>query len=173
MSGLPATTSDDVVVHPRDQDLVLATHGRSFYVLDDISPLQQLSDEVLAMSEHLFRPRPATLWDEDKRTWHGGGDELFRAKNPPDAILSYYLKSAVQGKVTLQVVDASGATVREFEAAADAGIHRIAWDLRRSGPPEGAGLPPQRIAAGTYTVRLNVAGRSSQVPLSVRMDPNR
>ncbi len=105
-------------------------------MLDDISPLQQLSDEVLASSEHLFRPRPATLWDEDKRTWHGGGDELFRAKNPPDAILSYYLKSAVQGKVTLQVVDASGATVREFEAANDAGIHRVAWDLRRSVHPK-------------------------------------
>jgi photosystem II stability/assembly factor-like uncharacterized protein len=173
MAGLPATTSDDVVVHPRDQDLVLATHGRSFYVLDDISPLQQLSDEVLAKSEHLFRPRPATLWDEDKRTWHGGGDELFRAKNPPDAILSYYLKSAVQGKVTLQVVDASGATVREFEAANDAGIHRVAWDLRRSGPPEGPGLPAQRVAPGAYVVRLTVSGHASTAPLSVRTDPNR
>lgn len=173
MNGLPATTSDDVIVHPRDQDLVLATHGRSFYVMDDITPLQQLTDAVLARSEHLFRPRPATLWDEDKRTWHGGGDEVFRAKNPPDAILSFYMKNAASGPVTLQVVDTAGTVVREFDAPKSAGIHRIAWDLRRSGPPEGPGLPPQRIAAGTYTIRLTTDGRTSTVPLSVRIDPNR
>ena len=173
MNGLPATTSDDVIVHPRDQDLVLATHGRSFYVMDDITPLQQLTDAVVAKSEHLFRPRPATLWDEDKRTWHGGGDEVFRAKNPPDAILSFYLKDAATGKVTVQVVDAAGSVVREFEGATSAGIHRIAWDLRRSGPPEGAGLPPPRITPGAYVVRLTVSGRSQTVPLSVRSDPSR
>jgi len=173
MNGLPATTSDDVIVHPRDQDLVLATHGRSFYILDDITPLQQLTDEVLNQTEHLFRPRPATLWDEDKRTWHGGGDELFRAKNPPDAIVSYYLKNAVPGKVTLQVADAAGAVVRELEGPGDAGIHRIAWDLRRSGPPEGPGLPAQRVLAGAYTVRMTVSGRTLTTPLSIRTDPNR
>ncbi len=160
MAGLPATTSDDVIVHPRDQDLVLATHGRSFYVMDDITPLQQLTDAVLAKTEHLFRPRPATLWDEDKRTWHGGGDELFRAKNPPDAIISYYLKEAVQGKVAIQVVDPSGAVVRDFDAPSGAGIHRIAWDLRRVGPPEGPGLPPQRIAPGPYVVTSHRRGQN-------------
>ena len=56
MRNLPATTSDDVLVHPRDQDLVLATHGRSFFVLDDITPLQQLTPAILG-EEHLFRPR--------------------------------------------------------------------------------------------------------------------
>jgi hypothetical protein len=173
MNGLPATTSDDVVVHPRDQDLVLATHGRSFYVLDDITPLQQLTDAVLAESEHLFRPRPAVLWDEDKRTWHGGGDEVFRAKNPPDAILSYYLKDAASGPVTLQVVDSSGTIVRSFDGPKTAGIHRVAWDLRPLEPPQGPGLPPSRIAPGSYTVRLAAGGRTSTVPLLVRADPNR
>ena len=108
MNNLPATTSDDVLVHPRDQDLVLATHGRSFFVLDDITPLQQLTDDVLGKSEHLFRPRSAVLWDEDKRTWHGGGDDLFRAKNPPDAIVSYHLKAASSSPVKIQAVDARG-----------------------------------------------------------------
>jgi hypothetical protein len=173
MNGLPATTSDDVIVHPRDQDLVLATHGRSFFVMDDITPLQQLTDEVLAKTEHLFRPRPAVLWDEDKQTWHGGADEMFRAKNPPDAIMSYYLKTAVTGPVTVQVVDAAGAVAREFDAPKDAGIHRIAWDLRKAGPPEGPGLPPQRVAPGAYVVKLTANGRTSAAPLMVRSDPNR
>lgn len=173
MNGLPAATSDDVIVHPRDQDLVLATHGRSFFVMDDITPLQQLSEDVLAKSEHLFRPRPATLWDEDKRMWHGGGDEAFRAKNPPDAILAYYLKSRAGGPIRLQVVDASGSVVRELEGPADPGIHRVMWDLRKAGPPQGQGLPPERIAPGAYVVRLVANGRTSAEPFTVRADPNR
>lgn len=165
MQNLPATKADDVIVHPRDQDLVLATHGRSFYVLDDITALQQLTDGVLAETEHLFRPRPAILWDEDKRTWHGGGDELFRAKNPPDAIFSYYLKAAASGPVKLQVVNGQGAVVKELDGAGEAGIHRVAWDLRVN--------DEQRIAPGSYIVRLNASGRTLAAPFDVQPDPNR
>jgi photosystem II stability/assembly factor-like uncharacterized protein len=165
MRNLPATKSDDVLVHPRDQDLVLATHGRSFYVLDDISALQQLTDDVIAKPEHIFRPRPAILWDEDKLTWHGGGDERFRAKNPPDAVLSYYLKSVASGPVKLQIVDGSGAVVKELDGSREAGIHRVAWDLHKS--------EQERIAAGTYLVRLNANGRTQTTSLEVQLDPNR
>ena len=177
MNNLPATKSDDVIVHPRDQDLVLATHGRSVLVLDDISPLQQLTDAVLAENEHLFRPRDAVLWDEDKRTWHGGGDELFRGKNPPDAILSYYIKgpfsASSQGegnRAKLQIVDAAGNVVRELEGSSAAGIHRIAWDLRRA-PVQNA--PGDRILPGNYVVKLTVNGRTATAALAVRTDPNR
>ncbi|MBI3493419.1 MAG: hypothetical protein HY047_16805, partial [Acidobacteria bacterium] len=170
MSNLPATVSDDVLVHPRDQDLVLATHGRSFYVLDDITALQQLSDEVIAKSEHVFRPRPAILWDEDKQSWHGGADDLFRAKNPPDAIFSYYLKTAASGPVKIQIADAAGAIVRELDGPRDASIHRIAWDLRKAGAGDAIG---DRIAPGTYTVRLSANGRTASASLNVLVDPNR
>jgi len=165
MRGLPATKMDDVIVHPRDQDLVLATHGRSFYVLDDISPLQQIGDAVLAKAEHLFRPRPAIAWDEDKRTWHGGDDVLFRAKNPPDAVVSYYLKSPAAATVTVAIVDGDGKTVKEIEGARGAGIHRVAWDLR--------GADKRRIAPGSYTVKLTANGRTTTAPLAVLVDPNR
>ena len=164
MQNLPATKSDDVIVHPRDQDLVLATHGRSFYVMDDITPLQQLTDEVLAKSEHLFQPRTATLWDEDKLTWHGGGDEMFRAKNPPDAVFAYYLKGATTAPVTLQVVDGAGTVVKELSGPGAAGLHRVTWDLHRT--------EQQRIAPGTYRVRLNANGRTQTVSFDVRSDPN-
>ena len=164
MHDLPGTKSDDVLVHPRDQDLVLATHGRSFYVMDDITPLQQLSDAVLAESEHLFVPRPATLWDEDKRTWHGGGDEAFRAKNAPNATFTYYLKAAANGPVQLAIVDPAGAIVKELEGPTDAGIHRLSWDLRRN--------EQARIVAGSYRLRLTANGRTHTAPLEVRVDPN-
>jgi photosystem II stability/assembly factor-like uncharacterized protein len=165
MANLPATKMDDVLVHPRDQDLVLATHGRSFYVLDDISALQQLTDAVLAKSEHLFRPRPATLWDEDKRSWHGGGDELFRAKNPPDAIFTYYLKSAAAGPVKIQVVDADGRTVRELDAPRQAGVHRVMWNLRAA--------DGRRVTPASYLVKLAANGKTTSEPLEVAVDPNR
>src|SRR5581483_3705577 len=163
MRNLPATVSDDVLVHPREQDLVLATHGRSFYVIDDISPLQQLTADVPTRDEYLFRPRAATLWREDKLTWHGGGDELFRAKNPPNAILSYYLKAATGGAVKVQVTDPSGTVVREFEGSREPGIHRIAGDLRK--PPAQQGTPGDRIQPGTYRVTLTANGRTAVMPL--------
>jgi len=165
MRNLPATKSDDVLVHPRDQDLVLATHGRSFYVMDDISPLQQLTSEVLAKNEYLFPPRPAILWDEDKLTWHGGGDEMFRAKNPPDAILTYYLKSAVADPVTLRILDGNDGVVKELAGPRAAGIHRITWDLHRT--------EEKRVEPGTYRIRMIVGGRTlAPVPFDVRPDPN-
>jgi len=170
-----------VIVHPRDQDLILGTHGRSVLVLDDISPLQQLTEAVLGESEHLFRPRTAILWDEDKRTWHGGGDEPFRAKNPPDAIFSYYINRSAQASrsgsaslqasgVKLQIVDATGAVVRELDGPAAPGIHRIVWDLRKAGTQS---APGDRIAPGNYIVKLQVSGRTATAPLEVRADPNR
>lgn len=167
MNDLPATISDDVVIHPRDQDLVLATHGRSFYILDDITPLQQLTREVRGRTEHLFAPRPAVLWDHDRLAFHGGAEDMWRAKNPPDAILAYYLGSPSAGPVTVQVVDAAGAIVAEFNGSRAPGIHRIAWDLRRQG------AAPARVDPGTYAVRLLANGRTMSTTLLVREDPNR
>jgi photosystem II stability/assembly factor-like uncharacterized protein len=165
MNNLPATVSDDVIVHPRDQDLVLATHGRSFYVLDDITPLQQLTDDVLAKPEHLFRPRTAVLWDEDKRAWHGGGEEVYRANNPPDAIFSYYLKAAASAPVKLEVADADGKTVRNLDGPGGAGLHRVTWDLKSA-----AG---ERVAPGSYLVRLAANGWTTAVAVQLVSDPNR
>ena len=147
MNNLPATKSDDVLVHPRDQDLVLATHGRSFFVLDDITPLQQLSDRVLAESEHLFRPRAAVLWDEDKRAWHGGGDEVYRAKNPPDAVLSYYIKA--------------GSSASGEDSGRRCGGHGRA----RTGRPERGRHPPRDLGSAQ---RRRRAGRAGQLPCEAR-----
>lgn len=172
-------------VHPRDQDLVLATHGRSFYIVDDITPLQQLTDEVLEKPEHLFRPRPAILWDQDRQAWHGGGDETWRAKNPPDAIVAYYLKGPATGQVRLQIADATGGIVRELEGPGDPGIHRVTWDLRKPPPPPPAGQagpgggiggtppPGDLVTPGDYAVRLLANGRTAIAPLKVERDPNR
>jgi len=163
MHNLPSTISDDVQIHPREQDLVLATHGRSFYILDDITALQQLTSEVMAKPEHLFQPRPAVRWMVDRMAFGGGGEDAWRAKNPPDATLSYYLGAAANGAVSVRVLDATGGLVRQFDAARTAGIHRVPWDLEDA---NGA-----RVEPGTYAVQLVANGRTSVQMLTVRPDP--
>ena len=185
MNGLPAAPSDDLVIHPREQDLVLGTHGRSIYILDDITPLQQLTPDILAADVHLFDVRPGVLWNRDIRTTHGGGTSMFRAENPPDGTyISYLLGTAAPGgDVRIVVADASGRVVRELSGPGDAGLHRIVWDLREappagadrdptdwrgmSAPPRGAAVPP-----GTYVARLVVGERTFTVDVQVVSDPS-
>lgn len=177
MRNLPATTADDVLVHPRDQDLVLGTHGRSVYVLDDISPLQQLTSAVRNASEHLFRPRPAILWDEDKTSWHGASDDVYRGDNAAPALLAYYLKGDATQPVRVRVLDGTGDAVREWDAPRTAGLHRISWDLRRPLPETRGSAPAnrvgERVLPGSYRVTLSVGDRALVQPLEVRSDPNR
>ena len=185
MNGLPAAPSDDVVIHPRERDLVLATLGRSFYILDDITPLEQLSDKVLAAPVHLFEIRDAVLWNDDWTAFHGGGEEIFRGENPPEGTyIHYYLKNEVPD-VRIQIADVTGAVVREFAASGRAGINRVEWDLRGnppSAPPKpttqvgGNGLPvtrAPRVRPGDYVVRLSAGGTTQSKVLKVDRDPNR
>jgi photosystem II stability/assembly factor-like uncharacterized protein len=192
--NLPQTPIHDLVV--KNDDLVVATHGRSFWILDDITPLRQLS-EVATSDLYLYKS-PAIY-----RTWFA---EFFDRRqpvgeNPPHgALISYYLKSAPKGEVTLQILDSSGAVVREFsnldkkgpptppewpdlvppeeKIPAAAGMNRFSWDLRYDGPHR---LPGEVLAEirsrgpvappGNYQVRLNAGGKSVTVPLELKMDP--
>jgi len=129
-ASVPTVAVYDLVIHPRENDLVLATHGRSFLVIDDISPLQQLSDMVLASHGHLFDSRPGIQFIPNEDAWFVGGRQ-FSAPNPePGAYLNYYLKSDLEKPVEISVADSAGTMVRELTGAHTAGFHRIVWDLR-------------------------------------------
>ena len=101
MSGMPTMRIDDILIHPRDNDLIVGTHGRGIFILDDITPLQQLSQKVMDSEAHLFDVRPGTIWLNDPRlARYWGGAKLFRGSNPaPGTAISYYLKSAPSGDV--------------------------------------------------------------------------
>jgi flagellar hook assembly protein FlgD len=90
---------------------------------------------------------------------------MWRARNPPDAILAYYLKAAAPGPVKVQIADLDGTVIREIDGATQPGIHRVAWDLKATG---GA-----RVGPGTYTVRLVANGRTTSASIDVTADPNR
>jgi photosystem II stability/assembly factor-like uncharacterized protein len=162
--NMPATSIRDLVVH--EDDLVVGTHGRSFWILDDMSPLRELTAAIAGSDAHLFAPRPTWRFPRDTNSDTPLPPEEPAGKNPPDgAILYYYLKSAAAGEMTLEVFDASGKSVRRYSSAdkapplpADlnvptywirpfqplstaAGMHRFIWDLHGP-PPSVAGEPP-------------------------------
>jgi len=168
--GFPTVPVDDLVIHPRDNDLVVGTHGRAIYVLDDISPLSGMTPEVAASDLHLFPARPATILQRWKHESYSA-QRIFIGPNPPaGAILTYYVKTPGKARAAISIRD-SGMVVRQLEGPMDAGFNRVIWDLRSGAP---AALTSQRgpfVVPGTYTVVVRAAGRESTATVKVDPDP--
>ncbi len=131
MTNFPTVRTDDILIHPRDGDMIVATHGRSLWIADDITALEQFTPAVASQDVYLFDPRSAVAYLFD---YHSdadiGGSKHFVAENPPrGAAISYYLKSAVNGDVSVSVLDAAGRMLCKSTAPASAGIHRVQWTL--------------------------------------------
>ena len=188
--GLPTSAAYDMRVQPRWNDLIVATHGRAAWILDDLTPIQQLP-QAEAAGAMLFAPRPAYLFsahanDEGLYTGYGG-------KNPPNgALLSFYQANAAARRPEIEILDARGRIVRHLRGTLRvnereiplitnfAGINRVAWDLREDGPVrwEGAAREEYRgprvgvtVVPGTYTVRIRLAGKTLSQMLRVLPDP--
>jgi hypothetical protein len=174
----------DIVVHPRDNDLIIATHGRSVWILDDATAIQQMNEQVAASDAHLFDVRPA-LRHTTRFTRYGIGDKPFTGPNPPyGALITYYLKDKPDDKtaVKVEIIDASGKVVNEMtRVPKEKGVNRVAWDLRYGGPrlrrpPTdeetaffGGPRGPQALP-GTYTVKLTVGNKTIEKRVEVRLD---
>src|SRR5205823_1120663 len=131
--GLPTVPVFDIQIHPRDRDLILATHGRSIYIMDDISALEEMNRETLTADLKLFNTRPAIAWRMANYRGFLGSSLYFAPNAPAGLILDYYAKAA--GPVQITVADKSGARVRQLNARAEAGIvNRTTWDLRADPP---------------------------------------
>ncbi|HEX8560155.1 MAG TPA: hypothetical protein VF668_18810 [Pyrinomonadaceae bacterium] len=185
LKNLPNVAVHDILVHPRDNDLILGTHGRSIYILDDATPVQQLTPEVARQDVHLFAPRPALRY-ATRMTRYGVGDKAFAGQNPPyGALISYYLRARPdeKTKVQLRILDAAGKLVSEINnVAKERGLNRVNWNLRYGGPQvrrpptdeetqfTGGPRGPQ-VLPGVYTVRLLVGDKSYDQKVEVRLDP--
>jgi photosystem II stability/assembly factor-like uncharacterized protein len=177
--GLPPIAVRDLVVHPRDNDLIIGTHGRGFMVMDDVTPLQQLA-EAVEKGMYLFDPPPATRvesWDDYTGVAQGNfvGDDA-----PIGTMISYYLSSDFTEGVSLEILDESGTPVRTLKTENATGINRLLWDMRSQPPGEAeeeeAGARRRRIGApkvlpATYTVRLAAGGQQMTKTLALRLDP--
>ena len=179
-SNLPRVPVNDFVIHPRDNDLVLATHGRGVWILDDIASLQQLTPAVMSEPAHLFPPRAAAEIRYFSPRAHEG-DMVFHGENPPNgAIVDYYLRSE-GGDVSLAILDASGQEIASVPASKNAGVNRAIWNLRYAAlpaPPPAeesgrrrAALPGPLVMPGEYTVRLTAGGRTLEQKVQVNEDP--
>ncbi len=135
--NMPTVAFHDLLIHPRDNDLIAGTHGRGIWILDDISALRNATDDVLAKEAALFDPgRPATRWLQISRGGYSRGDLFFRGENPPDgAMIDYYLKAKPEKPASLEITDITGNLKTTFlldDAAA--GVNRVIWDLRFDPP---------------------------------------
>jgi photosystem II stability/assembly factor-like uncharacterized protein len=176
-------------------DLVVATYGRGWWIMDDITPLQQLTPDIMAAEAHLFDVKPAYRF-RPVSTHLGTNDDPVVGQGPQyGASINYWLKGAPQGDVTISIQRSDGRTIRTLRGSKNGGINRVMWDLRDEPTPEvrlrvspmyaeRVEIPPEGRPApmtgrlsilqppGTYTVRLAVGGREYTRPLVVRKDPN-
>lgn len=173
--GLPTVAVDDIQIHPREHDLIIGTHGRSIYVMDDISGLEQLTPEKMRAKAALFEPRPAAEYFDNAigGVW---GAHVFKARNPAfGAYINYYLSGTPADEVTLTIEDAKGRKIREIDASNRPGLNRAVWDLR--GDPEETIAEtrgedqPQLVPAGDYTVKMKYGDFTAQTKLTVTADP--
>ncbi len=168
--NMPATSIRDLLI--KDNDLAVATHGRGFWILDDITPLRQLDEKVLSGTAYLFAPEAALRVRWDTNTDTPLPPDTPAGQNPPDgAILNYYVKSASSAPVTLEILDSNGKTVRRLSSADPvpppdpqlaipsywlrplerlsnaAGFHRFVWDMHYAPVP---GIKPEYPIAAVY-----------------------
>jgi hypothetical protein len=131
MNNYPTVRTDDILVHPRDGDLIVATHGRSIWIADDITPLQQWNAQVAAADATLFDVRPAVAYLSDIRLdISTGGEKQFEGENPQrGTAIQFHIKAGVTGDAKVTISDQSGRALCETVVKAAPGIHRVQWTL--------------------------------------------
>lgn len=181
-NNLPTLPHNDLVIHPRDNDLVLATHGRGLWILDKINALQEMTPAVLASPAHLFTVAPAYQIRQTNLKAHTG-DMWYRGENPVNGALVDYWLGAAGTAPAITVHSAGGQLINTLRATASKGVNRVVWNLRetdlplRGGgggdddAPQTGGMPGPLVAPGTYVIRMVAGGRTLEQKVEVREDP--
>jgi photosystem II stability/assembly factor-like uncharacterized protein len=173
--SLPPAPVDDIRIHPATRDLVIATHGRSLYVLDDVSPLEQLTPEVQAKAAHLFTVgdahayTPLPGWAE----WSGGAG-IYRGANPPvGALFNVWLKQYTGETISLTVKNAAGQPVATLSSPGVPGLSRVVWNLKPTADvlTDYGGGGSKFVGPGEYEVSLAVGGVTETRKFTVTLAP--
>jgi photosystem II stability/assembly factor-like uncharacterized protein len=176
---LPAVAVRDLVIHPRENDLVIATHGRGIWIVDDVTPLRMLNANVLSADAAFLSARPIQQRIEANGGWANGA-AAFVGDNPSTgAVITYYQRTRhLFGKLKIEVLDSQGKVIDELPASTRRGLNRVVWTMHLRAPRvppaaqvAGAGTQGPRVLPGTYTVRLEKNGAVYDTKLNVGLDP--
>jgi hypothetical protein len=197
--NLPTTPVHDLAV--KNDDLVVATHGRAFWILDDVSPLRQYSDDIAKREVHLYTPATAMRFQNPSEDDAPPKPVLLGENPPAGALIYYFLKDKPKGETTIEILDSTGTVIRKYssnkteeldepltpedkkpekEIKAEAGLNRFVWDLRYTGSKRVPdyylweykdGSRGPLAVPGKYQVRLTVDGKSQTAAFEVTMDP--
>jgi photosystem II stability/assembly factor-like uncharacterized protein len=194
--NLPPAPVHDMVIQEHFNDLVVGTYGRGFWILDDLSPLQRLTPEVVSSSAHLFAPRAAYRFRNITGNYSIADDPSVGTNPEYGATIHYWLSSTPTDSVSIAILDGAGAIVRRLRGTRNAGLNRVHWDLENEStrpprmrtkpthfpefvmdsngtrPTSGFGALSVLMPPGRYSVRLTVGGRDYTQPLEVRKDPH-
>lgn len=194
-NNLPAAPVSGIVIQEHFNDLVLSTYGRGFWILDDLSPLQQLTPDVMASGSHLFVPRDAYRFRPITPPSIQYDDPTMGTDPEYGASINYWLGAEADEKPSIEILDGSGMVVRTLEGSNHPGVNRIHWDLADEPndaimlltrpqyadhivvPDDGRPAPGGRQIAilmppGQYTVRLTVDGTTHEESVTVLKDPH-
>ncbi len=184
MPNLPTTAYDDIRIHPREKDLVLGTHGRGIWILDDTGPIAAWNADATSAPLHLFPVSDGTIFVYWKDTSYRA-DAEYAGTNPRDGVEVTYRLGAGSGPATLTVTNGTGDVVRRLRVPGSEGVHRINWDLRWSlnddvelwAPHDEPRLSRPTdldgffVSPGTYTLTLEARGETRATTVRVRPDP--
>jgi hypothetical protein len=142
MSGLPTVPVNDLKIHPRDKELIAATHGRALWIVD-IAALQQMKPEAVAAESFLFKPKAAYQYGEMPFEGQSVGHQFFQTPSPQyGAEISYRLTTRGTGQVRVVIQDVTGDTIRTLNGPSTLGTHKVVWDFRGKAPRRRRCRPP-------------------------------
>ena len=177
-SDFPSVAVRDIVVHPRESDLVVATHGRGIWIVDDITPLRNLTSDVMAQEAAFLDGKVTQQRFEASGGW-AEGNASFSANDPPDAaVITYYQKKRhIYGRMKIEIFDEQGKLVDTVPSSSRRGLTRVEWTMRVKAPrvPKAAtasfaaNVGP-RVLPGTYTVKMTRGKATYTTKLVVGLD---
>jgi len=178
-SNFPDVAVRDVIIHPRTSDLVLATHGRGIWIVDDISPLRSLTPDIMA-KEAEFLPMPkAVEYITEQGGWPSGDNAFTGPPRPQDAAIPYYQRSRhIFGDLKIEVFDSNGKLVDTVASSTHRGANRATWNMRTKPPrlpPAASAIFPAafgvKVLPGTYSVKMTKGDKIYTTKLDVVLDP--
>jgi photosystem II stability/assembly factor-like uncharacterized protein len=171
-ANLPTVAVHDLTIHPRENDLVLGTYGRGIFIAD-ITPLQEVSADVLGKPFHLFSPEPRTPYNfRAQGNFHLFGNAYIEVPNEADAIvITYYLRAKADSGARVTVYDIKGEQIAQLKGPSEAGLNRIPWNMRAGGAAPagrgGRGGGPA-LPAGEYRVTVEAGGQQLSTVARIR-----